>query len=165
MFILTIYKEKVRKMKQRVKINERQLTQIVSESVKRILNEMSLHNIHSKSTYDPNAGSWAPEGKDWKWAYDGDKNDRYLWRMKKDAENDGCVGPHRFPMASWFGKNAYSYFRYIGEYSGECEHVPYITNPEDDYEMTPEDMYRAIDELNYGNQMGYENHRDFGNDW
>ena len=39
MFLLTIYKETNRKMKQRIRINENQLKQIVTESVKKLLNE------------------------------------------------------------------------------------------------------------------------------
>ena len=149
-------------MKKIVKLTESDLHRIVKESVIRILNEMSLHKGHS--VYAHNNDQWAPEGDEWKWGYDGDRVDRYLWRMKKDAQNDDCCGPKGFPMASWFARNAKDYFRYIGEYSGDLPHLPFVgdvSKPEDDYEMSPEDLYRAIDELCYGDSCGYDNYRAF----
>lgn len=144
----------------RVGMPESRMRNIVRESVNKVLSEMSLHK--GSSVHRHSSGNWAPSGEGWKWKYDGDRVDRYLWRMKKDAEKAGCVGPHKFPMAKWFGDNAYNYFNYISEYGGDLEHVPCITNEEDDYEMSPEDLYRAIDELCYGNEIGYDNMRTFG---
>lgn len=45
LFLLTIYKEKIREMKQKIRINENQLKQIVTESVKRVLKESTSQAI------------------------------------------------------------------------------------------------------------------------
>lgn len=47
---------------------------------------MALYNTKTKSSYSFNQGSWAPSGDDWKWKYTGDIVDRYMWRMKKEAQ-------------------------------------------------------------------------------
>ena len=55
------------------------------------------------------------------WKYDGDTIDRYLWRMKKEAQSDGGAGPNGFPMAHWFAKNYRRYFKYLHLYTGDIE--------------------------------------------
>jgi len=47
---------------------------------------MALYNTKTKANYSFNQGTWAPSGDDWKWKYTGDLVDRYMWRLKKEAE-------------------------------------------------------------------------------
>lgn len=119
---------------------------------------MSLHK--GRQVYTNNTGDPTPDGNDWKWKYDGDTIDRYLWRMKKDAQREGGSGPHGFPMAHWFTKNYKNYFNFLYYLGGD---IPIATAGVDypDYEMSPEELYKEIDELWYANQIGYDNYRTF----
>lgn len=130
--------------KNTIRLNESMLHRIIKESVRNVLNEMSLHKDHN--------------GNDCKWNYDGDTIDRYLWRMKKEAQSDGGAGPNGFPMAHWFAKNYRRYFKYLHLYSGDIVIAP-TTVDYPDYEMSPEELYKSIDELWYANQIGYDDYR------
>ena len=145
--------------KNTIRLNESTLNRIIKESVRNVLNEMSLHK--GSKVYTNNTGDPTPDGDDWKWKYDGDTIDRYLWRMKKEAQSDGGAGPKGFPMAHWFAKNYRRYFKYLDEYSGDIVIAP-TTVDYPDYEMSPEELYKSIDELWYANQIGYDNERCFG---
>lgn len=90
-------------MEKTIRMNERELHRMISESVKRVLNEtaneMSLHNRKTGKTfaYSPENTNWPPESEDWKWRYDGDKVDRYMWAMKKESEKTGNTGRNGWP--------------------------------------------------------------------
>ena len=62
----------------RVGMPESRMRNIVRESVNKVLAEMSLHK--GSSVHRHSSGNWAPSGEGWKWKYDGDRVDRYLWR-------------------------------------------------------------------------------------
>lgn len=145
--------------KNTIRLNESQLHNMISESVKKVLNEMSLHK--GSQVYSNTNPNGDPNDNDWKWKYDGDTIDRYLWRMKKEAQSDGGAGPKGFPMAHWFAKNYRRYFKYLDEYSGDIVIAP-TTVDYPDYEMSPEKLYKSIDELWHANQIGYDNERCFG---
>lgn len=146
----------MRKRIQTIRLNESTLNRIINESVRNVLNEMSLHK--GSQVYSNTNPNGDPNDNDWKWKYDGDTIDRYLWRMKKEAQSDGGAGPNGFPMAHWFAKNYRRYFKYLHLYTGDIVIAP-TTVDYPDYEMSPEDLYKSIDELWYANQMGYDDYR------
>lgn len=141
----------------KIRLNESTLQRIIKESVRNVLNEMSLHK--GRQVYTNNTGDAQPDGDDWKWKYDGDTIDRYLWRMKKEAQSDGGAGPNGFPMAHWFAKNVKYYFKYLKyqDYDIVLDYVPSLDAP--DHEMSPEELYKTIDNLWYQNHIGYDVYR------
>ena len=141
----------------KIRLNESTLHRIIKESVRNVLNEMSLHK--GRQVYTNNTGSAQPDGDDWKWKYDGDTIDRYLWRMKKEAQSEGGSGPNGFPMAHWFTRNAKYYFKYARYQDPDIvlDIVPSLDVP--DHEMSPEELYKTIDKLWYANQIGYDVYR------
>ena len=143
--------------KNTIRLNESMLHRIIKESVRNVLNEMSLHN-GSKVYTNTNTNADLNDG-DWKWKYDGDTIDRYLWRMKKEAQSEGGSGPNGFPMAHWFAKNYKYYFKYARyqDHDIVLDIVPSLDAP--DHEMSPEELYKTIDELWYANQIGYDVYR------
>ena len=150
--------------KNTIRLNESMIHRIIKESVKNVLKEMSLHK--GRQVYTGNTGDPTPDGDDWKWKYDGDTIDRYLWRMKKEAQSDGGAGPNGFPMAHWFAKNYRRYFKYLHLYTGDIVIAP-TTVDYPDYEMSPEELYKSIEELRYANQIGYDDYRqmDYQDRW
>lgn len=59
-----------------IQLNESMLKRIIKESVRNVLNEMSLHKTNTTRNSDPN-------GNDCKWNYDGDIIDRWILGIKK----------------------------------------------------------------------------------
>ena len=160
-----IYKENKRhntmdNTKKRIRLTESQLHNIIKMCIKESFNEMSLHHKTEKGVkhVGPNNG-WAPRDlENWKWKYDKDTIDRYTWRVKKTAEKEGACGPKGWPIAGWFGKNFDRFFSYLEEYGGDLDEVPEV---DDTHEMSPEELYAALDGLFYKNGIGYENYRTF----
>lgn len=113
---------------------------------------MSLHK--GRQVYTGNTGDPTPDGDDWKWKYDGDTTDRYLWRMKKEAQSDGGAGPNGFPMAHWFAKNYKYYFPGLDYIDNDSflVFVPDADKP--DYEMSPKELYKTLVGLFMYNQIG-----------
>lgn len=137
----------MRNRRKTIRLNESTLKRIIKESVRNVLNEMSLHKTNTTRNSDPN-------GNDCKWNYDGDIIDRWILGIKKDAQKEGGSGPNGFPMAHWFAKN-YKYY---------CPGLDYIDNDsflvfvpdadEPDYEMSPKELYKTLVGLFMYNQIG-----------
>lgn len=147
----------MRNRRNTIRLNESMLHRIIKESVKNVLNEMSLHK--GRQVYTNTNPNGDPNDDGWKWKYDGDTIDRYLWRMKKEAQSEGGSGPKGFPMAHWFTRNYRRYFKYARYQDPDIvlDIVPDVDEP--DYEMSPEELYKTIDELWYANKIGYDVYR------
>ena len=149
----------MRNRRKTIRLNESTLKRIIKESVRNVLNEMSLHKTNTTRNSDPN-------GNDCKWNYDGDIIDRWILGIKKDAQKEGGSGPNGFPMAHWFAKNYRRSFKYLHLYTGDIVIAP-TTVDYPDYEMSPEELYKSIEELRYANQIGYDDYRqmDYQDRW
>lgn len=126
--------------KNTIRLNESMLHRIIKESVRNVLNEMSLHKDHN--------------GNDCKWNYDGDIIDRLILGIKKDAQKEGGSGPNGFPMAHWFAKNYNYYFPGLDYIDNDSFLVFVPDADEPDYEMSPKELYKTLVGLFMYNQIG-----------
>lgn len=144
-----------------VRLTESKLTQIVAESVRKVLNEqqlreeatneMGLHNKKTGKVHKHSLGNCTPqdlEKDEWVWKYDGDRVDRHMWRMKKLAQEKGKCKPNGWPTADFVYDYLENNFRYLRRYFGIDENVT------DDY--TPKELYDILDHTIRRNESAKE---------
>lgn len=138
-----------RKMKQRIRLYESDLHRMIKESVKQVINEMSLYKGDKK--WDETTPWGDKEG--FKWSYSGDRIDKYIWGLIKRAQSKGAIGPNNLPTYDFVDqevRNSFEYAEYICDDAiGNC--LGAIID--DDY--TIEDLYQAIADVYFENERGY----------
>ena len=71
-------------MKRRIRLTESDLHRVIKESVKRVINEGMVGNNQ--------------------WKYEGTREDRYMWALKKDAEAKGMTREDGWPSYEYIQK-------------------------------------------------------------
>ena len=136
----------------KIKLTENKLKQIVAESVKKVLNEMSLYK--GREVYNSNIPWQSTDG--FKWRYNGDdKIDRYMYRLIKLAKDDGAIGSNGLPTLDYIKRYLLNSFDYLTYERGSEVFVEIFASLQDD-NYTKEDLYQAIANAYYENNYGKE---------
>ena len=119
-------------MKKRIRLTESDLHRIVKESVNRILRE----------------GLVGPE----EWKYQGDKEDKYMWALKKDAEKKGETRDDGWPTGAYLNR----WYEYANSITDGGMESSFLGDYNDNYTLY--ELWELVD------HFLYHCHLQFGND-
>jgi hypothetical protein len=114
-----------------IRLTEADLHKIIKESVRRVLKE----------------GMISPD----KWRYQGDKADKYMWALKKDAEKKGEVREDGWPSGNYLQR----WYNYANDVTDGGMEASFVGSYDDSYGLS--ELWSLVDHFLYHCQLRFGN--------